>query len=195
MKKITLLLILFFSLNASSFGENNKKILRISEGNQNSKITIIAYESLTCGHCAEFHKTIYPEIKKDFIDTGLANIEFRSFPLNMAALNASKIAHCKNDGDSDILHFLYKNQRKWVKGDTIDEANKNLKNLITNENFNIDFESCINNKLVEDYILEDRIKGVKKFEINATPTLVIDNKKLKDPFNYKKIKKTLEKLI
>ena len=193
MKKLLfIILITFISLNYS-IAEN--KIISISEGNKDAKVNIIVYESLTCGHCAEFHKTIYPEIKKDFIDTGLANIEFRSFPLNMAALNASKIAHCKNDGDSDILHFLYKNQRKWVKGDTIDEANKNLKNLITNENFNIDFESCINNKLVEDYILEDRIKGVKKFEINATPTLVIDNKKLKDPFNYKKIKKTLEKLI
>ena len=193
MKKLLfIILITFISLN-HSIAEN--KIISISEGNKDAKVKIIVYESLTCGACAEFHKTIYPEIKKDFIDTGLANIEFRSFPLNMAALNASKIAHCKNDGDSDILHFLYKNQRKWVKGDTIDEANKNLKNLITNENFNIDFESCINNKLVEDYILEDRIKGVKKFEINATPTLVIDNKKLKDPFNYKKIKKTLEKLI
>ena len=193
MKKLLfIILITFISLNYS-IAEN--KIISISEGNKDAKVKIIVYESLTCGACAEFHKTIYPEIKKDFIDTGLANIEFRSFPLNMAALNASKIAHCKNDGDSDILHFLYKNQRKWVKGDTIDEANKNLKNLITNENFNIDFESCINNKLVEDYILEDRIKGVKKFEINATPTLVIDNKKLKDPFNYKKIKKTLEKLI
>ncbi len=193
MKKLLfIILITFISLNYS-IAEN--KIISISEGNKDAKVKIIVYESLTCGACAEFHKTIYPEIKKDFIDTGLANIEFRSFPLNMAALNASKIAHCKNDGDSDILHFLYKNQRKWVKGDTIDEANKNLKNLITSENFNIDFESCINNKLVEDYILEDRIKGVKKFEINATPTLVIDNKKLKDPFNYKKIKKTLEKLI
>mgnify|MGYP001204521180 FL=1 len=193
MKKLLfIILITFISLNYS-IAEN--KIISISEGNKDAKVKIIVYESLTCGACAEFHKTIYPEIKKDFIDTGLANIEFRSFPLNMAALNASKIAHCKNDGDSDILHFLYKNQRKWVKGDTIDEANKNLKNLITNENFNIDFEKCINNKLVEDYILEDRIEGVKKFEINATPTLVIDNKKLKDPFNYKKIKKTLEKLI
>ena len=193
MKKLLfIILITFISLNYS-IAEN--KIISISEGNKDAKVKIIVYESLTCGACAEFHKTIYPEIKKDFIDTGLANIEFRNFPLNMAALYASKIAHCKNDGDSDILHFLYKNQRKWVKGDTIDEANKNLKNLIANENFNIDFESCINNKLVEDYILEDRIKGVKKFEINATPTLVIDNKKLKDPFNYKKIKKTLEKLI
>jgi protein-disulfide isomerase len=193
MKKLLfIILITFISLNYS-IAEN--KIISISEGSKDAKVKIIVYESLTCGHCAEFHKTIYPEIKKDFIDTGLANIEFRNFPLNMAALNASKIAHCKNDGDSDILHFLYKNQRKWVKGDTIDEANKNLKNLMANENFNIDFESCIKNKLVEDYILEDRIKGVKKFEINATPTLVIDNKKLKDPFNYKKIKKTLEKLI
>ena len=193
MKKLLfIILITFISLNYS-IAEN--KIISISEGSKDAKVKIIVYESLTCGACAEFHKTIYPEIKKDFIDTGLANIEFRNFPLNMAALNASKIAHCKNDGDSDILHFLYKNQRKWVKGDTIDEANKNLKNLMANENFNIDFESCIKNKLVEDYILEDRIKGVKKFEINATPTLVIDNKKLKDPFNYKKIKKTLEKLI
>ena len=193
MKKLLYVILITFIAHNYSIAEN--KIISITEGNKDAKVNIIVYESLTCGHCAEFHKTIYPEIKKDFIDTGLANIEFRSFPLNMAALNASKIAHCKNDGDSDILHFLYKNQRKWVKGDTIDEANKNLKNLITNENFNIDFESCINNKLVEDYILEDRIKGVKKFEINATPTLVIDNKKLKDPFNYKKIKKTLEKLI
>ena len=193
MKKLLfIILITFISLNYS-IAEN--KIISISEGSKDAKVKIIVYESLTCGHCAEFHKTIYPEIKKDFIDTGLANIEFKNFPLNMAALNASKIAHCKNDGDSNILHFLYKNQRKWVKGDTIDEANKNLKNLMANENFNIDFESCIKNKLVEDYILEDRIKGVKKFEINATPTLVIDNKKLKDPFNYKKIKKTLEKLI
>ena len=150
MKKLLfIILITFISLNYS-IAEN--KIISISEGSKDAKVKIIVYESLTCGLCAEFHKTIYPEIKKDFIDTGLANIEFRNFPLNMAALNASKIAHCKNDGDSDILHFLYKNQRKWVKGDTIDEANKNLKNLMANENFNIDFESCIKNKLVEDYI-------------------------------------------
>tara|TARA_B100000287_G_scaffold118757_1_gene110672 strand:- start:613 stop:1194 length:582 start_codon:yes stop_codon:yes gene_type:complete len=193
MKKLLYIILpIFITLNCSFADE---KIVSISEGSKTAKVKIIVYESLTCGHCAEFHKKIYPEIKKDFIDTGLVNIEFRSFPLNMAALNASKIAHCNNDGNSEILHFLFSNQRKWVKGNTIEEANTNLKNLITNENIKIDFDSCINNKLVEDYILESRINGVKKFEINATPTLVIDNKKFEDPFNYKKIKKTLEKLI
>tara|TARA_B100001741_G_scaffold304459_1_gene295585 strand:- start:1953 stop:2288 length:336 start_codon:yes stop_codon:yes gene_type:complete len=106
MKKLLfIILITFISLNYS-IAEN--KIISISEGNKDAKVKIIVYESLTCGACAEFHKTIYPEIKKDFIDTGLANIEFRNFPLNMAALNASKIAHCKNDGDSVFCIFYTK---------------------------------------------------------------------------------------
>ena len=152
---------------------------------------------MTCGHCADFHKEIYPKLKKEFIDAGLVNIEFRSFPLDLAALNASKIAHCKNDGNSDILHFLYENQKKWVRGKTIKEFNGNLKKLIvTNLPFDFaEFESCLANKDIEDHILNDRISGVKKFNIEATPTLIINGKKFDNPHNYKKLKKTIEKLI
>ena len=95
----------------------------------------------------------------------------------MHALNASKIAHCKNDGKPDILHFLYDNQDIWIKGQTIEEINLNLKKIINKANFGIDFKKCINNKKIEDGILEDRIESVKKFEINSTPTLIINNKK------------------
>ena len=66
------------------------EIKRIVSGNENAKITIIAYESLTCSHCANFHRDVYPQLKKDYIDTGIAKIEFRHFPLDIAALNASK---------------------------------------------------------------------------------------------------------
>ena len=58
------------------------------------------------------HKNIYPKLKKEFIDTGLVKIEFRHFPLDMAAFNASKIAQCSNNGKSDLLHFLFSNQKK-----------------------------------------------------------------------------------
>ena len=61
---------------------------------------------------------------------GIINIEFRNFPLDMAALNASKLAHCNNDGKSDLLHFLYFNQKKWAKGSTIEELNSNLSSVI-----------------------------------------------------------------
>ena len=108
----------------------NAETERIISGKKNAKITIIAYESLTCSHCATFHKEIYPQLKKDYLDTGLAKIEFRHFPLDVAAFNASKIAQCKSGQGLEILETLYSNQQAWVKGSTIEEINNNLKKFI-----------------------------------------------------------------
>ena len=191
MKKILLLLILFFGSISSLSAETN----RIVEGNNNAKITIITYASLTCSHCANFHKEVYPKLKKDYIDTGLAKIEFRHFPLDVAALNASKIAQCKQDQSLEILESLYSNQQAWIKGSTIEEVNDNLKKFLKKEGFDIDFEKCINNQEIEDFVLNDRIEGTKNFKINSTPTIIINNKKFEKSLNYKNLKKSLEKLI
>ena len=192
MKKIIFLLLIFFTtvLNVQA-----EEIKRISVGNKDAKITIIAFESLTCSHCANFHKNVYPQLKEEFLDKGIARIEFRHFPLDIAAFNASKIAQCKNDGNSNILESLYANQQKWVKGNTTEEANQNLQKFLNNEGFSIDFNSCINNQEIEDFILNDRIDGAKNFKINATPTIIINNKKFEKPLNFKNLKKALEKLI
>ena len=195
MKKIiSLFLILLFQSSTLS-AESVNKIKRIIVGNKNAKITIIAYESLTCSHCANFHLNVFPDLKKDYIDTGIAKIEFRHFPLDVAALNASKISQCKNDGKSDILNSLYLNQTKWVKGKTVDEVNKNLKKFIVSEGIIVDFSKCTTDKDIEDFILNDRVEGVKKFKVNATPTIIINDKKFEKTLNYKNLKKTLEKLI
>ena len=196
MKKIFLVLtILFLTFSAKTIADTSNSIQQIYEGNEDAKVTIITYESLTCSHCADFHKNVYPKLKKEFIDTGLVKIEFRHFPLDMAALNASKIALCNNDGKSDLLHFLFSNQKKWVTGETVEAINENLKKLLKNENIVIDFEKCTNNKNIEDHVLNDRIEGVKKFKVNATPTIIINNKKFDKPLNYKNLKKSIEKLI
>ena len=81
-----LFIILFLSPIA-----NSSEIKKIVEGDLNAKIKIIVYESLTCSHCANFHKDVYPELKNEFIDTGLASIEFRNFPLDMAALMQQRL--------------------------------------------------------------------------------------------------------
>ena len=196
MKKIFLVLtILFLTFGAKTIADTSSSIQQIYEGNKDAKVTIITYESLTCSHCADFHKNVYPKLKKEFIDTGLVKIEFRHFPLDMAAFNASKIAQCNNDGKSDLLHFLFSNQKKWVIGETVEAVNENLKKLLKNENIVIDFEKCTNNKNIEDYVLNDRIEGVKKFKVNATPTIIINNKKFDKSLNYKNLKKSIEKLI
>ena len=191
MKKLFLFLILIFGLSAGASAE----IKRIVSGNQNAKITIIAYESLTCSHCANFHKDVYPSLKKDFIDKGLVKIEFRHFPLDIAALNASKISLCKQDQSLEILEKLYSNQQAWIKGKEIEDVNNNLKEFLKNAGFDIDFEKCINNKEIEDYVLNDRIEGTKNFKVNSTPTIIINNEKFEKSLNYKNLKKTLEKLI
>ena len=191
MKKVLIVLILFFSFISNISAETK----RIISGNIDAKITIIAYESLTCSHCANFHKDVYPQLKKEYIDTGLAKIEFRHYPLDLAAFNASKIAQCKSDQGLKILESLYSNQQVWVKGKTIEEVNYNLKKFIQKEGFELNFEKCLNNKEIEDFILNDRIEGAKNFKINATPTIIINDEKFEESLNYKNLKKSLQKLI
>jgi len=194
-KTFSILFIILFSFTTNLFADDNKSIKRISEGVKSAKITIIAYESLTCSHCADFHKNVYPDLKRDFIEKGLVKIEFRHFPLDIAAFNASKIGQCHNDKKSDIMHILFSGQKKWAKGKTADEATKYLKKFLEDEGLNVDFEKCLADKSIEDYVLNDRIEGVKKFKVNATPTIIINDKKFEKALNYKNLKKYLEKLI
>ena len=191
MKKFLFIFIAIFGLISSSSAEAT----RITSGKENAKITIIAYESLTCSHCADFHKNIYPQLKKDFIDPGLVKIEFRHFPLDAAAFNASKISQCNQEQSLEILESLYTDQQGWVKGKTVIELNDNLKKFIEKKGYKIDFEKCINNKKIEDFVLNDRIEGAKKFKVNSTPTIIINNKKFDKSLNYKNLKNSLEKLI
>ena len=191
MKKYIFLAILFFGslINVSA------EINRITSGDKNAKVTIIAYESLTCSHCANFHKDVYPKLKEEYIDTGLVKIEFRHFPLDIAAFNASKISQCKKDQGFNILDSLYSNQKAWVKGSTVEEINQNIMEFLKQKGFNIEFDKCINNKEIEDFVLNDRIEGAKNYDVNSTPTIIINNKKFDKSLNYKNLKKFLEKLI
>ena len=193
MKKIkVILLFLVIALSNPSYAETIKPII---DGNSNAKIKLVVYESLTCYHCATFHNNVYPDLQKEFIEEGIISIEYKSFPLDIAALSASKLAHCKNDGNSELLHFLYDNQNKWAKGSTAEEYNKNLIKVIKSGNFKIDEQKCLENKLLEDYVLNDRIEGVKKFNVNSTPTLFINGKKFEKSLTFKNLKKAIEKLL
>ena len=192
MKKIFFLFLIFTGASSSAYSQEIKRII---VGNLDAKISIIAFESMTCSHCADFHKNVFPKLKEEYLDTGIAKIEFRHFPLDMAALNASKVSQCKNDGSSDILESLYANQQKWVKGSSIQEANENLQKFLKSEGFSIDFNTCINNKEIEDFVLNDRIEGAKNFKVNSTPTIIINKEKFEKTLNYKNLKKALEKLI
>mgnify|MGYP000636805588 CR=1 FL=1 len=196
MKKIIYIL-LFSFLSINSFAGENYKLSDITEGNENAKIKIYSYQSLTCPHCASFHVQIYPLLKKDYIDTGIAKIYFKHFPLDLASLNASKIAQCVNkEKRISFLEHLYKTQESWIKGTNIEDINQNLKKSVKQFGLNEDdFDKCLAFEDVENYILNSRIEAVQKFKIKSTPTLVINDELFKGTLEYKNIKKMLEKLI
>ena len=193
MKKLRYIFLILITLNIGELRAENIK--PIVDGNSNSKIKILVYESLTCSYCADFHNDIFPELKKEFIDTGLISIEYKNFPLDMAALNASKLSHCKNDGNSELLHHLYLNQKKWAKGSTINEINSNLNTTIKEGNYKIDTKKCFANEILEDHILNDRVEAVKKYDVNSTPTIIINEKKFEKPLTFKNLQKAIEKLL
>lgn len=196
MKKFLIIFFIFsINFNLNSFG--NENLNDITEGNEDAKIKIFVYSSLTCPHCASFHNNIYPLLKKDFIDNGMVKIYFKHFPLDLAALNASKILQCANKKNRLILlNHLYKNQEKWIQGKTIEKINKNLKNILTDLKISeVDFNKCLAMKDVEDFILNERIEAVKKHEINSTPSIIINDEKFKNAIEYKNLKKIIEKLI
>ena len=196
MRKI-IYIFLFFLLGSNSFAIENNKLNDITEGSENAKIKIYAFQSLTCPHCATFHNEIYSLLKRDFIDNGIIKIYFKHFPLNLVALNAAKILQCVNDENKiSFLSHLYETQEIWTKGETIEDINQNLKNSVKKFDLSVnDFDKCLALEDVENFILNSRIEAVKNFEIKSTPTIIINNKKFEGVLKYKNLKETIEKLI
>lgn len=192
MKKFFLLILLQILI---SFPVFSNEIKDLSDGNKDAKIKVLVFESLTCSYCAKFHEDIYPKLKSEFVDSGKIEVIFKSFPLDLAALNASKLSYCKNDGKTEVLGLLYKKQNEWIQGEKLEDYNKNLKEILKANNIKLNFEECLNSKDLEDFILNQRITGSKKYKINATPTIVINGQKFDKSLNFKNLKKELEKLL
>jgi len=166
-------------------------------GADNAPVKIKVFSSLTCPHCANFHIKIVPKIKKNYVESGKVQLIFIDFPLDQAAFNASKLLHCVDQKKQiTFLDTVYENQDKWTAGSNINEINNNLKKIVQILGINsTQFDKCLNDEVISDKILNDRIDGHQKYSINSTPTIIINEKKLEGPVSFKNIKKKIEKLI
>ena len=187
---------LSFLLSAYSDELNIQKNL-VSIGKDDAPVEIKIYSSLTCPHCADFHTNVLPKIKSKYVETGKVKLILIDFPLDELAFNASKLLHCVDTKDQiSYLDTIYETQSEWTSGTSIDKINDNLRNIVQNFGVNQEkFDKCLNNQKVEDRILEGRIYGQKRYSIESTPTIVINDKKLNTEASFKNIEKKIEKLI
>ena len=177
----------------NSDSNNNLVVL----GQDKAIVKIKIFSSLTCPHCANFHTKVIPEIKKEYIDTGKAQLIFIDYPLDQVAFNASKALHCLDKKEQmTFLDIIYETQEKWTIGSDIDDINKNLKKIVKNLGISsVQFDKCLIDEVISDKILNGRIDANRKYSINSTPTIVINEEKLEGSVSFKNIKKKKEKLI
>ncbi len=180
----------FFSLKAES--------KNLSIGDSKAKVTVKVFSSLTCPHCASFHKEVFENLKVDFINDGLVRFEHHGFPLDLAALNAEIIVRCHIETNKSfkLLEEIYKKQSKWAVGSDIIPINESLKKIgLSNGLKDKKMDKCLKNENTQDQILNERIEAQKKYKIQSTPTIIINEKKYNGGHNYKEFKKAIEKLL
>ncbi|MAH74516.1 MAG: hypothetical protein CBD57_03705, partial [Candidatus Pelagibacter sp. TMED197] len=170
----------------------------LSIGDSGAKITVKVFSSLTCPHCANFHKNIFENLKKEFIDKGIVKFEHHGFPLDLAALNAEIIVRCHEDKNKSfqLLGEIYKKQKKWAVGSDINIINESIKKIGSSSGLgDMQMNKCLDNNKTQDLILNERIDAQKKYKIQSTPTIFINEKKYNGNQDYKSFKKTIDKLL
>ena len=183
----------------SNFNSNALEIdKKVYAGNKDAKVTVKVFSSLTCPYCADFHKNVFIKLKKEFIDSNYVRFEHHSFPLDLAALNAEKILRCVTDHKKRItlLDEIYEKQEEWASGNDINNINSKLSKIAKKYDLNDDrIKNCLVNENLENEILEIRINGSKKYSIQSTPTIFINEKKYDGKHDYNLFKKEIEKLL
>ncbi|MCK5276557.1 MAG: DsbA family protein [Alphaproteobacteria bacterium] len=146
-------------------------------GNSEAPITIIEYASLTCPHCASFHAETLPRIKKDWIETGKAKLIYRDYPLDKYAASGAMIARCApKDKYFLFLNAFYAQQKNWSSAPDPVKVLTQLAGLGGMSKDDVD--ACLANDALQDGILQMRLEGQMEYDINSTPSFVINGKKV-----------------
>lgn len=180
MKKVFSLLLVFFSFQAIA-QEGALELLKVNDtdfylGGKNAPVVIFEYSSLSCPHCKVFHEDVFKALKMKYFLTGKVQYVLRDFPLNSAALQAAKIGHCAGrDRYFDFIDTFFEWQDKWA---FTNEYSDTLKKIAKLGGFSDqDYDKCIANKEVEDFILKRSMDANNILGISATPTIYINGAK------------------
>lgn len=163
-------------------------------GNANAPVTIIEYASMTCSHCAHFHTGTLPELKKAYLDTGKVKLVFRDFPLDRVSLRAAQLTRClPADRAAGFTDALFSSQASWAGAKDPEAALVRMAKLAGLSQDKID--ACLADKTIEDQILGQRMDGAQKYNIDSTPSFIIDGKKVAGALSFAEMDKLLAPLV
>lgn len=163
-------------------------------GNPDAKVTIVEYASMTCGHCANFHNRVFPELKTKYIDTGKVRLILREFPLDNLAAAASMLARCAG-GEKTIalIDVFFHKQDEWaVRNNPVPKLFEIARQAgFTQESF----DKCLTDDKLLAQIEAVRARANEKFGVNSTPTFFIQGKRLEGGSVLSDFDRALEPLL
>ncbi len=162
-------------------------------GPADAKVTIIEYASLTCGHCANFHKDTWPALKAKYIDTGKVRFTLREFPLDPLATAGFMLARCNgNDKYIPMTDLLFAQQKVWAFTERPVDA---LSALVKQAGFTQEsFEACLKRQDIYDAITQVKDGGAK-LGVDSTPTFFINGQKRAGALPIGEFEKILDPLL
>jgi protein-disulfide isomerase len=172
------------------------------EGKADAPVTIVEYASMTCPHCATFHKTTYPALKTKYIDTGKVRFIFREFPLDELAVAGSMLARCaatEKDNKAAapekglaMISVLFNAQDKWAVREPIPPLLQIAKQAGFTQ---ATFDECLKDQKLYEAILAMRERGSKDYKVESTPTLFINGKVQKGGATIEELDKLIQPFL
>ncbi len=160
-------------------------------GDANAPVTIIEYSSLTCPHCANFHKNTLPEVRKNWIETGRARIVYRHFPFDALGLRAAMVANCiEGDRHFSFLDALFYGQELWTRAQDPLGALEQVAAFAGLDKAT--FDACIADEAELNRILIRAKDARETYGVNSTPTFIINGAKVQGAVGYDEFNKALE---
>lgn len=158
-------------------------------GDPQAPVEIIEYASMTCPHCANFSATIYPKIAEKYVDTGKVKFVFRNFVSNQLDLAATIAARCGGEAPAgELIKAIFARQREWARSDDPVSA---LASIIRKAGISrVQFDKCLADREIHKDLVKVTQDAVQIHKVNATPTLIVDGRKL-DTYGFDRVEEVL----
>lgn len=163
-----------------------------SIGNADAKTTVTEFFSLTCSHCAAFHNSTMPQVKKELVETGLVRIVFRDYPLDQIALTAAMVARSLPVERYDpFVTALLATQDRWVFNRGVNPVEELWKMAALAGMSRPNFDKAIADTTLRDWILRQQQVDQDRWKIESTPSFVINGQKYSGGMSFEAFRKLI----
>ena len=163
-------------------------------GPDSAKVTIVEYASLTCSHCAHFHDTTFPELKKRYLDTGQVRFTLREFPLDPLATAGFMLARSDDSAKYyPITDLLFETQKSWA---FVPKPLDALRQTMRQAGFSQEkFDTVLKDQKLYDAVNAVKNRGAETFKVDSTPTFFINGQRKPGALSIDELDKIIKPIL